>query len=73
MHADRLRVELEYGGGRSDTYEWQLYTPEAMVGRAASVGLKCLIQCTDLDESIPPSANRPRVQFVLERADDKFD
>lgn len=67
MHGDRLRVELDYGEGRGDAFDWQLFTPEEIVADAAKVGLSCLTQCSDFDERRRPSELGPRMQFVLER------
>jgi SAM-dependent methyltransferase len=66
---DRLFVELEYPSGGRETFEWQLFTPAKMISLAQSVGLVLLVSCTDFDTAITPSPAKPRIQFVLERAE----
>ena len=67
MSGQRLVVELEYGDGSGDRFEWHVFMPEEIVELARSVGLFALLQCADFDESLPPSAARPRMQLVFEK------
>jgi SAM-dependent methyltransferase len=68
MTGSRLTVDLVYGDGHgTDTFEWQLYTPDAIVALADQCGLACLVACSRFDEERPPSSEYPRMQFVLER------
>ncbi len=68
MTGNRLTVELDYGDGRgADTFEWHLYTPNAIVALADQCDLACLVACSRFAEERPPSSNDPRMQFVFER------
>lgn len=67
VEGDRLFVDLEYPSGNRERFEWQLFSPAQMSGLARSVGLELLVSCTDFDEKIPPSAEKPRIQFVLKK------
>ena len=31
------------------------------------IGMRLVCACTDFDAAVPPSADKPRIQFVLER------
>jgi SAM-dependent methyltransferase len=66
MTDNRLHVTLDYGEGRSDQFDWQLFTPEELAALAASVGLRPVLTCSDFDERIAASADRPRFQVVLQ-------
>jgi SAM-dependent methyltransferase len=63
----RLFVHLDYPDGGHDDFEWQLFTPVKVRSLADSIGLALIVSCTDFDITAAPSANKPRVQFVLER------
>jgi SAM-dependent methyltransferase len=63
----RLFVHLDYPDSGHDDFEWQFFTPSEMISLADSVGLALIVSCTDFDITAAPSANKPRVQFVLER------
>jgi hypothetical protein len=65
VEGDRLFVDLEYPSGNREQFEWQLFSPAQMGDLARSVGLELLISCTDFDACVPPSAEKPRIQFVL--------
>ena len=67
MTGPRLVVELEYGAGDGDRFEWHVFTPEEIAEVARSVGLHAIVRCTEFDESLPPSADRPRMQIVFEK------
>ena len=62
---NRLFVDLEYPGGQREQFEWQLFSPAQMTDLARSVGLELLVSCTDFDANVSPSAEKPRIQFVL--------
>ena len=70
MQGERLIVELSYDGAGGDRFEWQLYRPEELTALAADCGLSCTLMCSDFDEALPASPERPRVQYVLEKAYD---
>lgn len=67
LERDRLFVQLDYSNGGQEQFEWQLFSPEQMNVLAQSVGLSLLFSCTDFDRASPPSADKPRIQFLLER------
>jgi len=69
VRESRLHTVLDYGDGDRDLLEWQLYTPEELIAESAACGLRSLLECADFDEAIPPSGEHPRMQLVLERAD----
>ncbi len=66
LHGDRLRVELDYGDG-GDVFDWQVFTPEEFVAEAGRHGFRPLVACSGFDEAQEPTADSPRMQFVLER------
>jgi SAM-dependent methyltransferase len=68
VEGDRLFVELEYPSGNRERFEWQLFSPAQMTEFARSVGFELVVSCTDFDAEIPPSAEKPRIQFGLVRA-----
>lgn len=68
MVGDRLTVRLDYGDGRGDMFDWQLYTPEELISLASTCGFRGLLACSDFDEASPPSAEKPRMQLVLEKS-----
>ena len=67
VKGNRLTAHLEYKGGGSDTFDWQLYTPDEITALAALCGLRLLLACTWFDEAKPPSPEVPRVQLVFEK------
>jgi SAM-dependent methyltransferase len=67
LERDRLFVRLDYPDGSQEHFEWQLFSPEQMFVLAQSAGLKLLLSCTDFDPASSPSADKPRIQFLLER------
>lgn len=66
LAGDRLRVDLDYGDG-GDVFDWQVFTPDAFVAEAGRHGFTPLVACTGFDEAQGPTADSPRMQFVLER------
>ncbi len=67
MENGRLFTRLDYPGGGSDAFEFQTFTEAEMAGFARPLGLRLVIACTDFDAEVLPSADKPRIQFVLER------
>lgn len=61
----RLFSRLDYPNGGHDAFEFQTFSEEEIVRFAAPYGLALAVACTDFDPSQPPSADNPRVQFVL--------
>jgi SAM-dependent methyltransferase len=68
VDGDRLFVHLDYPDYSHDQFVWQLFTPAQMKQLADSVGLVLLISCSDFEMTTLPSATKPRMQFLLERA-----
>jgi len=64
---NRLFVHLSYAGGDQERFEWQLFTPLDMESVVGSLGLAVIACCTDFEASMPMSAAKPRLQFVLQR------
>ena len=64
---NRLRVELTYGTGAGDEFEWHVYTPSEFTAACAAAGLETVLSCSWFDESLPASVEHARMQFVLER------
>lgn len=64
----RLRVEVEYGSGGCDVFDWLLYDPTEFRSLLKDVGMVELISCAWFDESTPTSEEHARMQFVLERS-----
>jgi SAM-dependent methyltransferase len=59
MNGDRLRVELDYGDGHVDVFEWQLYVPEELYALGRGHGLSPLLTVA--------APELPAMQLVLER------
>ena len=68
MVGDRLIVRLDYATrGEVDEFEWQLFRPEEIAQLAEQNGFTLLNVCTGFDETLPASAEQPRMQAVFER------
>lgn len=68
MHGSRLRVELAYDDEAvSDTFDWQVWTPDELKETLTAIGWKTFVACRDFDEVLAPSPHHPRMQFVAER------
>jgi len=69
VNGNRLSVTLTYNPhGKTDKFDWQLYTPTELIESLKAFDLQCVVACTNFDETRPPSANNPRVQYVFEKA-----
>lgn len=67
---NRLRVELDYGEAQnSDVFSWQVFTPAEFEALAEECGFDTVIMCTNVNVNLSPSAQYPRMQFVLEKQD----
>ncbi|MFL6518747.1 MAG: class I SAM-dependent methyltransferase [Chthoniobacterales bacterium] len=64
----RLLVHLTYPDGAEENFDWQLFTPAQMKSFAESVELTLVSACTNFDAAEMPSAENPRIQFVLQKA-----
>jgi SAM-dependent methyltransferase len=68
MDGDRLMVRLDYEArGEADEFEWQLFRPEEVHELAEQYGFRMLNACTGFDETLPASAEQPRMQLVFEK------
>jgi SAM-dependent methyltransferase len=68
MVGSRLIVQLDYGPNiEADIFEWQLYMPDEMRELTERCEFTCLIVCAGFDETMPASADNPRMQMVLEK------
>ncbi len=67
MEHGRLFTRLDYPDGGCDEFEFQTFTAAEMANLARSAGLTLVTACTDFDAAVAPSADKPRIQFVLER------
>jgi SAM-dependent methyltransferase len=59
MRGDRRRVELDYGDGNVDVFDWQLYVPEELYALGERHGLSPLLTVA--------ARELPTMQLVLER------
>ncbi len=67
MDGCRLSVHLDYEGGRTDEFNWELFTPKELAKRAAPFGLRLVETCSGYDETIPAAPDRPRFQAIFEK------
>ncbi|CAM3843469.1 class I SAM-dependent methyltransferase [Deinococcus frigens] len=67
MDGRRLHVELDYGEGASDVFDWRLYSPEELNALAGARGFAPLLACTGFDQARPASPGAPRMQLVFSR------
>ena len=63
----RLHVRLEYPGGESDDFDWELYEPGDLDVMARRVGCNVVLSCRDWDAKRFADATTPRFQIVLGR------
>jgi SAM-dependent methyltransferase len=68
MSSERLRVTLRYeSSGSEESFDWQLFTPSSLSPLATAAGFELRFACAEFDESIEASAERARMQIILER------
>lgn len=63
----RLFSRLDYPDGGCDRFEFQTFSVAEMEEFIRPVGLRLRMVCTDYDAAAPPSADKPKMQFILER------
>lgn len=63
----RFSVDLRYGAGGTDSFDWEVFEPEELLGLGAAVGLREVLVCADFDERVPASSGRTSFQAVLEK------
>jgi hypothetical protein len=64
---NRLRVELTYGTGARDNFDWYVYTPSELEQACRRAGLEPVLSCAWFKEDTPASPEHARMQMVLER------
>ena len=64
----RLRVELDYDGAPGDRFEWRLYTPDEFARVLETQGLRVRLATAWFRETLAPSPEHARMQFVAERS-----
>jgi SAM-dependent methyltransferase len=76
MMGRRLQVVLEYQEAadglderETDTFEWELFTPDELAAEARSAGLQLLKACATFDETRVPTPEEARMQLVFEARD----
>ena len=67
MEGRRLTVHLDYGGGKTDTFGWELFVPEELAERAMGLGFHLVAAYSGFDEAVSPSPDRPRFQAIFEK------
>ena len=67
MEGSRLFSRLDYPGGGHDEFEFQTFSAAEMDAFVQPARLRLVTACTDFDAAVPPSVDKPRIQFVLER------
>jgi SAM-dependent methyltransferase len=65
----RLTVELRYGDGAGDRFDWHLYTLGELESLGSDVGLRLRESCAAFDESQTPGEDRARMQLLFERCE----
>ena len=65
MEGSRFFSRLDYPDGGHDAFEFQTFTQEEMARFAVPAGLALVAACTNYDADLPPSADQPKIQFVL--------
>jgi hypothetical protein len=68
VEGGRLRSTILYPDGTTETMDFELFTPEALVQRAGPAGFAVLEQCCWWDEARRPDAAVRRYQSVFERS-----
>lgn len=63
----RLVVELHYGDGGGDRFDWQLFTPDELIDFAGHCGWERRRVCAGFDPAAAPDGSQPRVQYLLVR------
>jgi SAM-dependent methyltransferase len=66
LRGHRLTVHLTYGTGKvSDSFQWQLFTPDGLREFAHRCGFRPILACSDFDEGTPPVPETPRMQAIF--------
>ncbi|PKL74540.1 MAG: hypothetical protein CVV27_19985 [Candidatus Melainabacteria bacterium HGW-Melainabacteria-1] len=66
----RLQVILTYlDTGETDRFDWRVYDPDELGDELQALGFRCKTRCTDFDEALLATPERPRMQLVFEAVD----
>jgi SAM-dependent methyltransferase len=69
LRGNRLTVHLTYGTDEvSDSFQWQLFTPDGLREFALRCGFRSILACSDFDEGTPPTPERPRMQAIFAKS-----
>jgi len=64
-HGDRLTSTIDYTDGTTESMDFELFTPEALVARAEPHGFHLHEACCWWDTTRPPTPTEQRYQLVL--------
>jgi len=64
---DRMRCEIAYEDAPPDILEWKLFAPDEFADLAKENGFSTVLRCAWFDESLAPSAEHARMQFMFEK------
>lgn len=67
LTGNRLESHLDYGEGRSDTFEWQLYTLGEIWTLASTFNLRSRLSCAECNEAKAVTAESASMQLVFEK------
>lgn len=67
LTGSRLSSTIEYVDGVEESMEWELFDPDELAARAATVGLIEIERCCWWEEGRLPSSSEQRYQLVLEK------
>ncbi len=67
LDGDRLSVQLDYGNGSQDHFNWQIFTPNSIRDFVMSAGFSDCKIYGNFDLGTAPSLGLPRMQVVARR------
>jgi SAM-dependent methyltransferase len=67
LDGSRLTSRIDYVDGTDEAMSWELFTPDAIAGRAEPFGFHEIERCAWWDRTRPPTPAERRFQIVLER------
>lgn len=67
MAGTRLTSTIEYVDGTIDEMSWEVFTPDAIAGRAGKAGFRELERCCGWDALHPPDPAEQRFQVTFEK------
>lgn len=63
----RLTVDLTYGTGATERFDWQLFTPSELQAIGTGFGLRPVVACANWNAETPPTDEIRDFQIVLEK------